>query len=149
MGWKQIQSLGSADPGRGTRHDSLELLGFSALSGAGCSPCLLFCSPSTPAACAPPSCSALPCSAAWSIFPARVPKALSILAVLYWNTCFPLSPVSQPWLLTSHSHYFLARLPLCQWLCQRGRRGMYVPALPGVAFLVPHSYSGMKLGLQL
>lgn len=24
-----------------------------------------------------------------------------------------------------------------------------VPALPGVAFLVPHSYSGMKLGLQL
>lgn len=35
VGWKQMQSLGSADPGRGTRHDSLEQLGFSALSGAG------------------------------------------------------------------------------------------------------------------
>lgn len=129
---------------------ALQLWVVLAQDGAGCSLCLMFCSPSTPAACAPASSSALPCSAAWSTFPARVPKALSILAFLYWNTitcsrsCFSSNSRSNslPTLTTS--------LPDC--LCANGsakreqRDGF---ALSGVAFLVPHSCSGMKLGLQL
>lgn len=154
MGWNQIQSLGIAGPGRmldltALSYLALQLWVVLAQDGAGCSLWLLFCSPSTPAACAPASSSALLCSAVWSTFPARVPKALSILAFLYWNiitcsrSCFPSNSRSNslPTLTTS--------LPDC--LCANGsakreQRDRF--ALPGVTFLVQHSCSGMKLGLQ-
>lgn len=38
---------------------------------------------------------------------------------------------------------------LCANGCLPKREQRNVPALPGVAFLVPHSYSGVKRGLQL
>lgn len=154
VGCRQVQALSSP-------HACLELLGFTALRGAGSGwgrvlPGLAILLSGEPALL--PPCPVL--HAALVLCPAAQPGACSWQST--WGPehpgyplpgyhCLLRRPLSckvlqpSPSLLTAlMAHFPLSLPPGCPKGSQRD-----VPTLPGVAFLVPHSYWGVKLGLQL